>query len=1240
MAITLRTTKGIALTHAELDGNFIDLSTRVETIESNTSSGDGINQVIDSGGAGSLSWNSETQVLTYVGASNGEIRSAFTAGNGIGIASGEIAIDFTEFNTTSITEGTNLYFTDARADARIAAAELSNLSNVHTATPADGQVLAWDNGNSRWAPTTASLGSGTLAGLSDVDTSGINNGETIIWNSATSTFEPGSSFSQSDFDTSFAAKTTTDLSEGTNLYFTNARADARIAASTTDNITEGTNLYFTNARADARIAAVTGANLDLSLVDTDTLPEGTTNLYYTNTRWDAKLAAADTDDLSEGTSNLYYTDARADARIAAATGANLDLSLVDTDTLPEGTTNLYYTDAKADARIAAISIDGLADVDTTSSTPTDGQALIWNSVDSEWQPGSITNGSGTGEANDAVNVGTGAEVYKTKVGTDIQLRTLIMDADVFTTTTNSDDLTFTLAPSADFDLNSQKIINLATPTANTDAATKAYVDSQIAGSGGALSMAGDTGTDSVTLSSDTLTISGTTNQITTAVTDNTVTIGLPSSIEADLVGAVTGDVTGNLTGNVTGDVTGTVSDLSNHNTDSLSEGTSNLYYTDARADARIAAATTDDVTEGPTNLYFTNDRADARANSRIAASSISTLSDVDTTSVAPTDGQSLVWSNSSSVWVPGTVTSGSSYTSTDFDTDFAAKTTTDLTEGTNLYFTDARADARIALQAGANLDLSSKSTTDLSEGTNLYHTVARVESAIDNHLSAGTGVTYNAGAISIGQAVDTTDTVTFAGITAPLTGNVTGDLTGNVTGNVTGDVFAIDGTSKILENGTDGTDAVFTGNVTGDLTGNVTGNVTGDVTGNADTATALATARTIELTGDATGSATFDGTGNIAINTTVTGASNVNLGSGTTGNYVATILGTANEIEVSGSGVETAAVTIGLPDDVTIGNDLVVTGNLTVSGTTTTVNTETISLADNLIDLNSNFITGTPTENSGIRIIRGDLANKTLLWNESDDKWTVGTETFVANIFEGDLTGNVTGNVTGDLTGNVTGNVTGDLTGNVTGNVTGNADTATSATSATTATTATTATNVTVTTNPNTNETVYVTFVDSTTGDQSVEVDTNLTYNPSSNTLSASVFMGTAVEALYADLAEIYASDSEYTVGTVVKLGGDAEITQTTHCCDTQVFGVISENPAYLMNSAAEGLPVALSGRISVKLTGAIKKGQRIVSSDIPGVAQAIDDADINSVLSIIGRALESSDDTGEKLIECVVGKF
>jgi len=143
----------------------------------------------------------------------------------------------------------------------------------------------------------------------------------------------------------------------------------------------------------------------------------------------------------------------------------------------------------------------------------------------------------------------------------------------------------------------------------------------------------------------------------------------------------------------------------------------------------------------------------------------------------------------------------------------------------------------------------------------------------------------------------------------------------------------------------------------------------------------------ITLSGDVTGFATMTNLGDVTISTTIA-ANSVALGTDTTGNYIATIAGTANEIEVSGSGSETAAVTIGLPDDVTITNNLTIGGNLTVNGTVTSVNTETTTLNDNIIVLNNNE-TGTPSQNAGLEVERGTSSNVSILWNETDDRWTL-----------------------------------------------------------------------------------------------------------------------------------------------------------------------------------------------------------------------------------------------------------
>ena len=96
-----------------------------------------------------------------------------------------------------------------------------------------------------------------------------------------------------------------------------------------------------------------------------------------------------------------------------------------------------------------------------------------------------------------------------------------------------------------------------------------------------------------------------------------------------------------------------------------------------------------------------------------------------------------------------------------------------------------------------------------------------------------------------------------------------------------------------------------------------------------------------------------------------------------------TFAGTSGEVDVAES---SGTVTIGLPSDVTISNDLVVTGDLTVSGTTTTINSNTLNIGDNIITLNSD-VTGTPTQNAGIEVERGTGNNVQLRWNETSDKW-------------------------------------------------------------------------------------------------------------------------------------------------------------------------------------------------------------------------------------------------------------
>ena len=127
-----------------------------------------------------------------------------------------------------------------------------------------------------------------------------------------------------------------------------------------------------------------------------------------------------------------------------------------------------------------------------------------------------------------------------------------------------------------------------------------------------------------------------------------------------------------------------------------------------------------------------------------------------------------------------------------------------------------------------------------------------------------------------------------------------------------------------------------------------------------------------------------------------------------------------------------------------------------------------------------------------------------------------------------------------------------------------------------------------------------------------------------------------ATSAQYADLAEHYESDTDYAPGTVVVFAGDKEITVTNQEADARVAGVISTNPAYLMNSNGLGLPVALRGRVPVNVIGPVVKGDSLVTAADPGFAKSIG-TDLTYGQAVFAKSLESNPDSGEKIIIAVI---
>ena len=425
--------------------------------------------VADLGGDGSLTYDSAKGKLSYTGPLSSEVRAHFTGdkgivyNNGSGVinidsgnikgmfsASGDLTYnsatgqfsfdveqvytktnfdsDLGDANTGQLPEGTNLYYTTARADSAFdvsfALASTDSLSEgntnlYYTTARADSAarsaLIAVDAGGDGSFAYDSATGKFTYTGPSATEVrSHFSAQGDLTYDSSTGVFQfdveqvyTKANF-DSDFNVAIDSATTSDLSEGSNLYYTTARVDsdfdARLAIKTTTNLTEGNNLYYTTARADsaARSALIavdaggdgsftydsaTGkftyvgpsasevrshfsAQGDLSYDSTTGVFQFDVEQVYTKANFDSDfnvaIDSASTSDLSEGT-NLYYTNARADARVNLQTGANLDLSQKSTSDLSEGT-NKYYTkvrvDSDFDASFALASTDSLSEGST------------------------------------------------------------------------------------------------------------------------------------------------------------------------------------------------------------------------------------------------------------------------------------------------------------------------------------------------------------------------------------------------------------------------------------------------------------------------------------------------------------------------------------------------------------------------------------------------------------------------------------------------------------------------------------------------------------------------------------------------------------------------------------------------------------------------------------------------------------------------------------------------------------
>lgn len=1055
---------------------------------------------------------------------------------------------------------------------------------------------------------------------------------------------------------------------------------------------DGTNQLNLNASG-----AVTSVNTQTGAVvlDTDDIVEGTGNLYWTEGRFNSSFAVKDTDDLSEGTLNLYFTDQRVHDAISV-TDLSGDGSLtyangIITYTGPSANEVRAHFSAGTGVSIAngEISIGQdvspssnvvFNDINATNNVIIDGNLTVSGTTTTVFSETTRINENllylnEGGEATITGAVGNGTTVTYTadntySVGYTVDITGVtpssfnIVDGVV----TATDDTTFTITSTV-----------TDTYVSGGEAYGHAHVNADLGWVG-----AYDDGTyahtglfrdasDGVFKIFDSYTVEPSdSSSINTAHASYNSASMLVDNLTAE----------GNITAtNISGDGTNITNVLTNYSTTDLSEGT-NLYFTDERVDDRVAAlmtpgtnitmhyddiagtftinstgfagSTTDDLLEGSTHLYFTEERVDDRVSDLLVAGNNITITYDDNAGTLTIDG---------------------------IEDDFSNNTTDNLSEGsTNLYFTDERAQDAVAsaLVAGTNtnivyddnantitisatptggFDLSQNTTDDLSEGTtNLYYTDTRVRAAltlndtsefdtftydqntgtmthsgvttsqIRSTLSGGTGVTYNdaTGEISIGQDVAIASDVQFENMV--LTGNLTVSgaytvvntetinladnillLNSNETGVPTqsGGIEIERGTdvnvSFLWNEGSDywtlGSENLFTsGTFLGDLQGDVIGNVTGQITD-------ISNHTTDDLS---EGISNFYWT-DTRFNDAFDGKDSDDLSEGVTNLYW-TVLRTRGAISTS--------------------------GDLTYNSGTGVIHFDLTEHTTSELPEGTNLYYTESRVDSRVDVLRTDLTVSGDATVHFDNISNVPAVT--KDVLTGDNT-NSTFNLSA-TPGNADAVI---VTMNGVTQMPGSDYTVSGST-------------ITFTTTPPSGQIILVRHVGyqivgsvadndlSITGGTmsgSILVNADNTYDLGSATNQWRTVYGHEIEATFADLAERYASDAPYLVGTVVIYGGEAEITTTTDEMDVSVAGIISGSPALKMNAAAGNSQthpyVALKGRVPCQVIGPVTKGDLLVTSSTPGFAKSVGKRDLG--LAVLAKALETNLDDGRKMVEVAV---